>query len=132
MTISEFVAGLSDLSVAGVRRKYSQPPAVVNTGDMPLMYPRLPEGSGGTNTFSYSGTLRYMVCELVIVVQSLRLDSNAVNMRVTLELMDNLHTALTSVASDLCIDRWSLSGQADQANADTYNWLIVARIEASA
>lgn len=131
MTLAEFIAGLSALSVTGVKRKHTEPPPTISPGDMPLMYPRIPESGGGSGTFSYASRLRTMAVELVIVVQSVKLGSNAVNMATTITLMDNLHTALLANAAALCIDSWSMSNQADQVSADSYHWLIVARVEAS-
>lgn len=131
MTLAEFVAGLSALSVTGVKRKHTEPPQTISPGDMPLMYPRIPESGGGSGTFSYASQLRTMACELVIVVQSVKLSSNNANMALAIGLMDNLHTALIAAASNLQIDAWSMSMQADQVSADSYHWLIVARVEAS-
>lgn len=131
MTLTQFVAGLSALTVTGVKRKYTEPPALLNAADLPAMYPRVPENGATRGTLTYSHRLRSLVCELIIVVQAVKLGSNASNMTLALSLMDNLHTALVAASDDLGIDAWSMSMQSDQVSADSYHWLIVCRVEGS-
>lgn len=131
MTLTQFVAGLAALTVAGVKRKYTEPPALLNAVDLPAMYPRVPEDGATAGSFAYSHRLRSLVCELVIVVQAVKLGSNATNMALVLSLMDDLHTALAAASGDLGIDAWSMSMQSDQVAADSYHWLIVCRVEGS-
>lgn len=131
MTLVDFVAGLSALAVTGVKRKYTEPPATLNAGDLPAMYPRIPEGGAGAGSFNYSHRLRSMTCELVIAVQAVKLGSNATNMALALALMDNLHAALAAASDNLGIGSWSMTMQPDQVSADSYHWLIVCRVEGS-
>lgn len=131
MTLTQFVAGLAALTVTSVKRKYTEPPAVLGAADLPAMYPRVPENGATAGSFAYSHRMRSLVCELVIAVQAVKLGSNASNMTLALSLMDNLHTALAAASDDLGIDAWSMSMQSDQVTADSYHWLIVCRVEGS-
>lgn len=131
MTLAQFVAGLSALTVTGVKRTYTEPPALLNAADLPAMYPRVPEGGAEAGSFAYSHRKRLLVCELVIAVQAVKLGSNAANMTLALSLMDNLHTALAAASDELGIDAWSMSMQSDQVAADSYHWLVVCRVEGS-
>jgi hypothetical protein len=131
MTLTQFVAGLSALTVTGVKRKYTEPPALLNAADLPAMYPRVPENGATAGSFAYSHRMRTLVCEMIIAVQAVKLGSNASNQTLTLALMDNLHDTLVAASGNLGIDTWSMSMQSDQVSADSYHWLIVCRVEGS-
>jgi hypothetical protein len=130
LTYAEFIADIAGMTVTGVKQKLSAPPTQINTADLPLMFPRLPEGSNETFTFSGEVGLDTVACELAIVVNPAQQATSPINFALAVTLMDALTTQLKAKVVDFTLDRWTIRQDADFIG-DTLYWLLIARVEAS-
>jgi hypothetical protein len=129
-TYTAYVSGVAGITISGVTRQYTSPPATINTADLPASYPRLPGGDNETATLTYGRGLHSAVVELCVVLEPVRQSSNSVNYIAALTMLDAIKTALTSNASTYGIDRWGIQIEIDRIGDVDY-WQIVARVEGS-
>lgn len=129
-TYTAYVNGVAGITIDGVTRQYTSPPATINTADLPASYPRLPGGDNETATLTYGRGLHSAVVELCVVLEPVRQSSNSVNYTAALTMLDAIKTALTSNASTYGIDRWGIQIEIDRIGDVDY-WQIVARVEGS-
>ena len=131
MSYATFVSALTGMSVTGVRRAYTSPPAQVSTADMPMLFPKLPEGSTEVDTLGNTTGIRRMTCDLVLAVEPITQNRQSANYAATLTLLDALETALIALAaSDIRIDRWSVQ-MIDDLVGTSPCWCILATVEGS-
>lgn len=131
MSYATFVSAISGMAVTGVKRRYTEPPTQVSTADMPLMFPKLPEGNTEIATLGQDAGIRRMVCDLVLAVEPVTQNRQSANYTATMTLLDALEAALTTLAaSDNTIDRWTLR-MIDDFVGTSPCWCIVATVEGS-
>lgn len=130
-TYTDFVNNISGMSISGVTRQHTAPPATFNTADLPASYPRIPEGDNQVITLSGGRGLRQAVVELVVVVEMVRQSSNAGNFSAALGLVDAMEAAFAANTITYGIDRWSIRQEYEQTGSDTWAWQLVARVEGS-
>ncbi|KKN74777.1 hypothetical protein LCGC14_0386700 [marine sediment metagenome] len=128
-TYAAFVPTLMDISVSGVTTKLDEPPTQLS-GGLPLMYPRLPTGHGEIVAFDVSSGLLEATCELVIVIEPVLQNLQAVNFAAALSLMDALDTGLRAGADGVGIDSWEMR-IVEETIGDTAYWLLITAVEAS-
>jgi ethanolamine ammonia-lyase large subunit len=130
-TYTGFVNNISGMTISGVTRRYTAPPATMNTADLPASYPRIPGGDNQSVTLTSVSGLRLGVVELCIVLEPVRQATNSVNFAAALTMLDAIETALQTNARTYQIDRWSIQLEIDRIGADTDYWQLVARVEGS-
>jgi hypothetical protein len=132
-TFAAFVAGLTGLTVSGVRRKYGAPPdQPLKTAELPALYPSLPTGQGVLATLAGNVELTNVVCDLNIAIQPTTQRTNAVNFAAALTMMDALNDALETQTLALGLDSWSLRvEEVWYEGAESGMWLVVATVRAS-
>ena len=92
--ISDFVENLSNLDVIGVHVREKFPPVSVNSADLPLMFPRLPSTNSLPLTFTDQGGWPTLRVDLVVLTKAVGEDVQEVNFTETLEMMDEIASAL--------------------------------------
>lgn len=133
MTLATFTAALGGLSVTGVKRAYTAPPAQLATANLPALYPRIPASlASAVPVLAGNGVdLRRLTAELVIVVEPLGQSTAPTNFERTVGLIDALHAALEDAcATDDAIDGWSLRLTAEEVGDNAY-WMLVATVNGS-
>lgn len=126
-TFVSFVQDVANLTVTGVRRKLLAPPTVVGSADLPLSYPRIPSQVHTYRTFNdadHAGSV-----ELVIVVAPDTLNLRGTVFAEACALVDNLNTALSSLA---VVDRWTVRLGAETFDGGTTaHTALIATVEGS-
>lgn len=132
-TMNTFVNNLADLSITGVKRNYDGAPSNVESADLPALFPRAVEGSDGAFTHRTYGGWQTLVCELVILVEKVGLDTVPQNHQKVVDVIDNANAALWAAVdvtkygkSRLSWD-WALSS--DEVVGETVYWAVVFRVE---
>lgn len=130
-TAAALVATLGGLSITGVTRMYSQPPATVGNADLPVAYVRLPEVRNEIITYASSVGIDNHTCELVVLVEPVGLSDNATNFAAMVALIDNVNAALkTEAAANNRIDSWTVRQETAVVGESPF-WALVASVEAS-
>ena len=133
MTLATFTAALGALSVTGVKKAYTAPPAQLATANLPALYPRIPASLATTIPVLAGGgvDLRRLTAEIVIVVEPLGQSTAPANFERTVGLIDALHDALAVAAeTDESIDGWALRLTAEEVGDNAY-WMLVATVNGS-
>lgn len=133
MSLTTFVQTLGALSVAGVKKAYTAPPAQLATANLPALYPRIPASLASTvPVLSGNSTgLRQMTAELVVVVEPLGQNTAPANFERTAALIDALHTTLETLAgTDETVDGWAMRLTAEEVGDGAY-WMLVATVNGS-
>ena len=130
-TYTGFVNNLSGMTITGVTRQYTAPPATFNTADLPTSYPRVPEGANSMVTLDGGRGLHTATVDLVIVVEMVRQNSNPTNFSAAIALIDAMETAFAANTITYGIDRWAIRQNFEQTGPDTWAWQIIARVEGS-
>lgn len=127
-TYASFVTALAALTVTGVTRKYSSPPASLNTADLPAMWPGLPRGDEPRMTFEGGGGWPALFCDLVIALEPYGGNTQLANFTATVAMFDNLSSALRSASIGRSGLRWSITADAVDVSGTPY-WAVMATIE---
>jgi hypothetical protein len=127
-SFATFTAGLAALSVTGVTRKFSNPPASLATADLPAMWPGLPQGNEPAWTFDGGGGWPELTCELIIAVEPVNQGTQAQNYAAMIAQLDYLCTALRAASLGRAKITWSVQANAQVQVADTVYWAIIATV----
>lgn len=122
-----FVGALSGLIVIGVERSYNEPPQQINAGDLPIMFPRIPQGSEGGITASGAGGWPMMRADLVVLINPAQVDSNGPNFDAALKIMDNLSVALRASTLAKTKTNWSIRTEQAMVGPNLF-WAIIAEV----
>ena len=130
-TYRAFVDGLEAISVTGVVRSYTQGPPSGSTGvgDCPAMYVNKPGGDERSIVFGSHGGQGTKRAEIVILVEPVAQNRQPENFDNTVDMMDNLSTALQNAS---CLTKSKLSWSMDQTTregAGLAYWAVVATVE---
>ncbi|MGB7054831.1 MAG: hypothetical protein WBE28_05885 [bacterium] len=94
-THAEFITSVvSTLSVTGVTRQYTEPPASLNNADLPASYPESVQITQDPLTFGSHGGNTSFFSTFVIACEPAGLGTAPTNFNTIVELSDNLDTAL--------------------------------------
>jgi len=130
-TYAAFSSGVANLSITGVKRKYTNIPDQLSTADLPCQFVRLPVGSEGPLTADGQGGWPNRTVELVIVVSPVGQSRQPTNQALALTLIDALCTTLRAVPATNTISQaklsWAIRGEIDYIGETEY-WYIVASI----
>jgi hypothetical protein len=130
-TYAAYISALAAISVTGVTRTYTEPPKQLTTSSLPAQFPRLPTGSQAAQTFSSAVGLSAATAELVIVIEPIMQNTQAVNFALALSLMDAMEAALAAAAASIGIDQWSMEVTREAMADGTVYWLLITTVEAS-
>jgi hypothetical protein len=129
-TFTSFVSALSDLSVSGVNRTYSHPPASLE--DLPAKWVQMVVGDESSLTLNEdgSGGVTLFRAQLVVAYESFAQGTQPDNWEGTLTMMDSVATALRGVSrGTLCEGRVTWVVRASQVRVgDTPYWAVVADV----
>jgi hypothetical protein len=131
MTLTEWVASVAGITVAGLRRQYDAPPEQANPADMPLMFPRLPTIGSTVSTFGSGYGLAEVAMELVLIVKPAMLGKQSAEFTNTLGMIDALQVALNTATSDGIINTFAIRQEVIDAGGDTSYMGLVATVEGS-
>lgn len=97
-TYSTFIAAIDGMTVSGVVRKFTEPPASINTADLPCSFPMLPSGGDAVITFGNGaavggGQLPNFVCDMVYAYEAMGQGTQGQNFAGIVTLMDAIVTA---------------------------------------
>jgi hypothetical protein len=130
VSYTEFVATLSGLTVAGVRKVYTSPPVQLSTAQLPAMWPRLPSGESTVVTMAGGLDLPMLRCDLVIAVEPWQQNTQPANYGRTLALLDALQAALAAECDDGTLDSWTVRIDGEMVGEVPY-WAIIATVTGS-
>lgn len=130
MTYAEYVATLTALTVAGVTKRYSAPPAQLSTAQLPAMWARLPSGTVEVVAMDGGAGLPSFTCDLVIAIEAMGQNTQPANYAKALAVIDAMQTTLTTEALNSDLDSWQMRVDVDQVG-DTAYWVIVATVTGS-
>jgi hypothetical protein len=130
-TFRDFVDTLEAVTVTGVTRHYTQGvPASLTDADLPAKWVQFPRGTEGALVFGEHGGRQTLSCDIVIAVVSTAQSIQGENFDLTVDLMDNLMTAL--LAMGLCDfkSRWSSNIRQTVVQVAGFDyWAIVCTVE---
>jgi hypothetical protein len=96
-TYTTFIAAIAGITVSGVTRKYTEPPASISTADLPCSFPMLPSGADAVITFgngtAVGGQLPTFACDMVYAFEPTAQGTQAQNFAGLVGLMDAIVTA---------------------------------------
>jgi hypothetical protein len=95
--LKTFYDALADITVTGVVKKYDNPPASINTADMPSMWVEFPENDDGFLTFGTHGGWPTLRGVLVIATKAVSLATQAENYAANLTIADAVNDALRAL-----------------------------------
>jgi len=131
-TITAFTTALAGLTITGVTRKYTEPPASVNTADFPISYPKRIEIVGEPLTFDYHGGWPTLRGDLIIIVNSTAQNTQEANYTLVQTLMDAADTTLRAAVGVIGKGplTYSIRGGDTIVNlAGTDYWAIIISVE---
>ena len=134
MTITSYTtlsAGLAALTVTGVTRKLTAPPASIETADLPTSWPGLPRGEEPPLTFQTAGGWPTLVCDFIIAVEAVGQNTQGGNYSSTLTIMDALSTALRGASIGRATLRWTINANVQVIVGSTTYWAVVATVTAN-
>lgn len=133
-TFRSFVDALEALEVTGVKRAFQRgPPKDLSAGeDLPAMYVRLPRGDKTPLVFDGFDGWTAFVADIVICVQAVgQGEEEYINFDDTVDMMDNLSSALASVTACDVISKtkhtWAIR-QTVNAVAEIDYWAVIATV----
>lgn len=133
-TFRSFVDALEALSITGVNKTYPKgPPKSLNAADLPAQFVQLPRGDEGATVFGeFGGVFSTFTAELIVAVNAVGLGEGPyINFDDTVDMMDNVSTALGSVASCDVISKtkhsWTIR-QGIVAVAGNDFWAVIATV----
>lgn len=131
MTVATFTAALAGLTISGVTRKLTSPPAALSTADLPTQWVQLPTITDeGTRTMAQHGQLWAInTAQLVVAYDAVGQSTQAANWSATLTMMDSVHNALAGSGSTLGRGRLTyIIRQAIVNVAGNDYWAVVAEV----
>ena len=129
-TYSGFLSGLAGLSVTGVTKRFSEPPAQLSSAQLPAQYVALPDGSTSVATFSGVSGLTECVAQIRIVIEPLGQNTQSANWTKATTLIDAMQAAIATNANTLDIDSWKMAINVEPIGDAAY-WVIVAEVTGS-
>jgi hypothetical protein len=132
-TITAFATALAGLTITGVTTKLAEPPASLNTADLPASFPKRIEIAGEPMTFGYHGGWPTLRSDLFIAVNPTAQGTQAANYTLVKTLMDASDAALRAAVGVLGKGplTYSIRGGDTIINvAGTDYWAIIISVEA--
>lgn len=130
LNVAGLVSGLAAVSVTGVKTKMAEAPRRVSDAMLPISYPRVPSVVRSVGTIGGALDLDRVTVEMVILVRSMMVSTQAGNFAAVTALMDAINTAYSAQANTLQLDLWAIEETQDSIDGAPY-WALVVRVEAS-
>ena len=130
-TYSAFATALSGLSVTGVTKAYTEPPASIPSADLPASWPGLPRGNEHAVTFAGGGGWAEVTCDLVVAVEAVGQNTLSANYTATMTIIDALTTALRAASIGRSKLSWAISANVQIMVSDTPYWAVIASVTGS-
>ena len=129
-TYANFVTNLGDLSVTGVTRKRDEPPASLNTADLPTMWVQFPIGEEGPITLAAHGGWPTFKAQLVVAYEAVGQNTQAANFSGTVAMMDNVASALRTAVGTVVKGKitWTIHQGSVTVAGNDY-WAVIADVE---
>ena len=134
-SLNTFVNSLTAITIAGVNRAYTEGmPDKINPADLPALFARIVEGGDqGLTTKTYGGWPS-LICELIIAVELVGLNTVPANHAAVVDLIDALNNAVRALdVGSGNFGRGGLSWSWRLSNEETVGdqrvWAVVARFE---
>lgn len=133
-TYTDFLTNLGALDVAGVLQKFEQPPASVETADMPASFPRALISDDIPLTFDVSGGWPGLRGELVIVIEPVGQSTTPENHAACVGIIDGINSALRAkTATGHGLGRaplnWNVRLTPQLIIGDRQVWAVIATVE---
>lgn len=126
-TYSGLIASLNNLSIAGVTN-VTTPPVRINAADLPIGFPRLPEGSSETNVLSMANFRDDLTCEYIVIIEPRNLNVQSVNYALATSVMDALNAALKAESTATqAFWKWDIRMDIDTSTNVEY-WAVSATV----
>lgn len=126
-TLSAFVTALQGMSVTGVERNYSAPPASV--ADLPAMWVQMPTIEEGQMTFGKGGGWPLLKAQIVVAVKPTAQGTQDENWTDVLSMCDALRTALINARPALGPVRWQPIRPGVVTVAGLDYWAAIAEVQ---
>lgn len=130
MTYSAFLAALAALVVTGVTKRFTEPPAQLNSAQLPAQYVALPDGNANVATLTGSIDTLAVTAELRIAIEPLGQNTQNANWTKTVALLDATQAALVGAVDTLSLDEWRIGVKVESIGDAAY-WVIVATVTGS-
>jgi hypothetical protein len=130
ITFREFVDVLEAVTVTGVTRLETRgPPEALSTAMLPVKWVMLPRATEGALVLGEHGGQQTMSCDIYIAVVPTVQNLQGANYDNTVDLMDNLMTALRAMGLCTIRSRWTADiRQTVVSVGQTEYWAIVCTI----
>ena len=128
-TYSQFLSALAALPVEGVNRRYQTPPLSLNRADLPAQWVQAGDGESAAITLD-GGQWPLFRAQLIIAVEALAQSVLFDSYGQAIEMMDNVHTALTQARLAKSRTVWHIS-LSSLSVADVEYLAVIAAVEAS-
>lgn len=116
------------MSVTGIIRAYDHTPHMLNTADMPCLFPRIPASTNGIASFLGDNSLDRITLELVILTDPTMQSTAEASYDLVATQIDNLVAALkTEMTNNNQIDGWDVRMDYIDIGESTY-YAIVATV----
>ena len=130
LTFASLSSALSALAITGVTVG-THPPQRIPSGNLPIAYPRLPNGEQAASAFNGADGLDVLTCEFVLLVETAGQESNVKNYADATTYMDRLNASLKSaMATNNVIDGWTIRMDIELIGETAY-WAVIATVRAS-
>ena len=128
-TLKTLTDGLAALTVTGVTRKFTEPPASLGSADLPAQWPGLPSADMTVMTFAGGRGWDPVRCDLVIAVEAVGQNTQSANYAATITIVDNLRAALEGASIGNGKLTGTITANVQVQVADTTYWAVIATVE---
>jgi hypothetical protein len=126
-TYAEFIAAVQAMEIAGVVRRYDEPPQKFNTADMPCSFVWFPSGDHKPLSFAGASQFRARVVDLIVVYAETGVTAD-MPFQSTVAMIDATEVALKSLAVGQTKPTWTIVSQLFNETADRRYWAVIATI----
>ena len=128
-TNAAWLAALRALEITGVTRHYDYPPASVSVTDLPCAFPLLQTSGRGARVSTCVDQSKTRAISFVVVIEPVAQDTQANNYDKLAAAMDNLETALDTLApTTVNFVEYSIDASGDYRIGGTSYWALIASI----
>lgn len=112
-TLAALVSTVHGLSVAGIKTKFDYRPTRISASQLPMQFSRIPTRKRETSTLGYAQGLKMATIEIIVLVEFLQLNTQAVNDALAVTLIDAFGDVLEANAAALGMDGYEITSDED-------------------